>query len=155
MNWMGKTAPEEMLASFSTFHTWLLRVSCVSHVAGPLTVVTRPPANPSKADCDSLPCQMIKLFWSSAAQTIWRETRRKRSTTGLESWLRPSKSPRYETLGLSPKGSSSSAAVSWETLRESFTLKASASEPEPRSTHLISRSKGCIKQSPQWRPISR
>ncbi|POS81232.1 hypothetical protein DHEL01_v200386 [Diaporthe helianthi] len=54
MNWRGKTAPEETLASFSIFRTWLLRVSRVSLVAGPLTVVIRPPAYPSKADRDFL-----------------------------------------------------------------------------------------------------
>lgn len=124
MNWMGETAPEEMLANSSTFHIWLLRVSQISLVAGLLTVVTRPPAYPSKADCDSLTCQMIRLFWSSAAQTTWRETRRKYSTTGLGSWLRPSKSPRFETSRLSPKGSSSFAAVSLATLPGFFTLKA-------------------------------
>lgn len=138
MNWMGETAPGEMPANSSIFHTWLLRVSQVSSVAGLLTVVTRPPACPSKADCDSLSCQMIRLFWSSAAQTTWLETRRKHSTTGLESWLRPSKSPRFETSRPSPKGSSSSAAVSSATLPGFFTSKASASEP--RSNHLVSRS---------------
>ena len=145
MNWTGKTAPEEVLASFSIFHTWLLRVSRVSLVAGPLTVVTRPPAYPSKADCDSLSCQMIRLFWSSAAQTTWRETRRKYSTTGLESWLRPSRSPRSATSGLSLKGSSSSAAASLGTLLGSFILKESASEP--RSTHLTSRSLSRLHQT--------
>lgn len=149
MNWRAKIAPEGTLASFSIFHTWLLRVSRVSLVAGLLTVVTRPPAYPSKADCDSLPCQMIRLFWSSAAQTTWRETRRKPSTTGLESWLRPFRSPRSETLGLSLKGSSSSAAASLGTLPGSFTLKASAYEP--RSSRLVSKSSldAHIKQSPQ------
>lgn len=139
MNWMGWTAPEETPASFSTFQTWLLRVSEASLVAGLLTVVIRPPAYPSKADCKSLSCQMIRLFWSSAAQTTWRETRRRHSTMGLESWLHPSRSPRSETSGLSPKGLSSSAAVSLATLPEFFTLKESASEP--RSSHLSSRSR--------------
>lgn len=112
MNWTGKTAQEDTPASSSIFQAWLLQVSQVSFVAGLLTVVTRPPAYPSKADCDSISCQMIRLFWSSAAQTTWRETRRKHSTTGLESWLRPSRSPRFETSRPSPKASSSSAAVS-------------------------------------------
>lgn len=153
MNWTDKTAPEETPANSSIFQTWLPRVSQVSIVAGLLTVVIRPPAYPSKADCDSLPCQMIRLFWSSAARTTWRETRRKHSTTGLESWLRPSRSPRFETSGLSPKGLSSSAAVSLATLPGFFTLKASASEP--RSTYLISRSQSPIKQPSQWRLTSR
>lgn len=138
MNWTGKTALEETPANSSISHTWLLRVSRVSLVAGLLTVVTRPPAYPSKADCDFLSCQMIRLFWSSAAQTTWRETRRKHSTTGLESWLRPSKSPRFETSRPLLKGLSSSAAVSLATPPGFFTLKASASEPrsnppDPRS----------------------
>lgn len=152
MNWMGETAPEEVLANSSIFHIWLLRVSQVPLVAGLLTVVTRPPAYPSKADCDSLPCQMIRLFWSSAAQMTWRETRRKHSTTGLESWLRPSKSPRFETSRLSPRGSSSSAAVSLATLPGFFTLKASASEP--RSTHPVSRSlKAATNGHPSGAPL--
>lgn len=154
MNWKGKTAPEETPASFSISHTWLLRVSQVTLVAGLLTVVTSPPACPSKADCDSLPCQMIRLFWSSAAQTTWREIRRKHSTTGLESWLHPSRSPRSETSGLSPKGLSSSAAASLATLPGSFISKASASEP--RLSYLdVKVSQGCIQHPPQRCPISR
>lgn len=49
MNWRGKIAPEETPASFSIFHIWLLRVSQVSLVAGPLTAVTTPAGLPLKS----------------------------------------------------------------------------------------------------------